>query len=382
MVRFSVVEPSGNLYGSEFALLDLLGGLELDAFRAEVVLPRGAPLTARLREAGVPVLELLPAGGRRVLRWKKALSYWRLMTHWRRSRPDLVYINQAGILRPIAIIARRLRLPVLCQVQTVQDARWVAGLPSYHRHVSAFVCNSRFTAENACVPANRLCTVYQGYRRKGLCRKGSVQPRQPGRLEAGLLGRICQSKGHDLVVQAAQHLRHDQGVSWHFRFIGDAINGAELARVRSLVAEAGVADRVEFRGYQTDVAGELAQLDLLLIPSLADAFPRTLLEAAEAQVPVLLSEAEGLGEAARHFNIGVRFPGGELAEFVARLQFIGANYAAVRREFLTASERMLRALDFRAYVAVMEGLIQRAVAGDPVSINWLGAEDRPAGLSR
>jgi glycosyltransferase involved in cell wall biosynthesis len=175
-----------------------------------------------------------------------------------------------------------------------------------------------------------------------------------------------------LVVQAAQRLQYDPRLSWHFRFIGDAINGAELARVQSLVAEAGVADRIEFRGYRTDVAGELAQLDLLLIPSMADAFPRTLLEAAEAQVPVLLSEVEGLGEAARHFNVGVRFPPGELTEFVEKLQFIGANYDAVRREFQVAGEQMLRALDFKTYLSVILQVITRAAEGSPVSEEWLG----------
>ena len=38
----SVLEPSGLLYGSELALLEILGALDPGAFQIEAVLPRAA----------------------------------------------------------------------------------------------------------------------------------------------------------------------------------------------------------------------------------------------------------------------------------------------------------------------------------------------------
>lgn len=46
-------------------------------------------------------------------------------------------------------------------------------------------------------------------------------------LEVGLLGRICEGKGHYLVVEAAQRLKALNSADFHFRFIGDAATEGE-----------------------------------------------------------------------------------------------------------------------------------------------------------
>jgi glycosyltransferase involved in cell wall biosynthesis len=371
-LRISVVEPSGQLYGSELALLDIIEGLDACAFQVEVVLPHNASFKARLSEARVSSFGLLAADLQYRSRFLKSFGYLRMAWHWKQQRPDLIYVNQGGVLRPVAKIARRLRLPILCQVQTVEDANWVSALPNCHAQVMAFVCNSHFVAAAMRVPADRLSIVYYGYKYKGLNgeRRQSLDPARP--LQAGLLGRICRNKGHELLVQAAGQLKMLGPMQFQFRFIGDAIDLAEMSSLRAMITQLNVGTAIEFRGYRRDISAELAALDLLVIPSVAEPFGRILCEAAEARVPVLLSDSGGLGELSRRFGMGVRFEGGSVDELVRHLRFVRDNYQTVASDFGMGAKRLLDALNLTDYLSVMEQLLVNSAARKPVSLQWLG----------
>lgn len=371
-LKISVVEPSGQLYGSELALLDIIERLNRSKFQVEVILPRNASFDAPLRKAGVPSFHFLPARIQHSSRWNKSWSYLRVAWHWKQQRPNLIYVNQGGILRPVAEIARRLKLPILCQVQTLEDAKWVSNLTQCQTEVMAFVCNSRFVAAATRVPAGRLCTVYQGYKDKDLG-SSKRQPFDSARpLRVGLLGRICRSKGHHLLVEAAGCLTKCAPGQYVFRLIGDALDQEELSDLKALVERLGVSDMIEFRGYRSDIAAELASLDVLAIPSLAEPFGRILSEASEARVLVLVADSGGLGELSHRFGAGVRFRGGDVEDFVFQLQTIRANYARFDSDFKEAAQRLLAALNLSDYVDAIEGLIVKAAACEPTSFEWLG----------
>jgi glycosyltransferase involved in cell wall biosynthesis len=380
-LRIDVIEPSGRLYGSELALLDILERLPAESFQCDVLLPVGSPFRGHLCEQGISYTEVLPPSSSSISRVRKMAAYLKVAWRWRARRPDLIYVNQGGILRPIALIARRLGIPILCQIQTVEDAQWVSSLTACHAQVSAFVCNSDFTAHHARVPAERRSTVYYGYRPKGLRRSQPLDTRHGDRFTVGLLARIGGTKGHDLVIEAAGRLRRSGDARFHFRFIGDAPDPCERQRVATLIDRHGCADRIEFRGYRENIGAELAALNLLIIPSVAEPFGRILCEAAEAQVPVLLADSGGLGELSHRFRIGLRFTAGNVDHFIEQLQTAERGYAGLRRDFQAGAERLLTALDFSEYIHVMAALIRRAAAGGPVSVTWHGLsapEGRPS----
>jgi glycosyltransferase involved in cell wall biosynthesis len=281
-------------------------------------------------------------------------------------------VNQGGILRPVAAIARRLRIPILCQVQTLEDARWVSGLESCHPNVASFVCNSQFVAAQCHVPKDRLSTIYYGYKPKGLRREWAASRGTPSRVAVGLLGRICESKGHYLVIEVARRMKAAGLPPIHFRFVGEAPTGEERAKVRGLVESAGLTDWIDFRGYQANLAEEFGAKDILVVPSQAEPFGRVFCEAAEAGVPVLLADSGGLGELSRRFQCGERFQAGDVDDFVIQLTRMAADPGQCRHEFQPGAARMLSSLDMTKYLAVMKDLIHRSAQGLPVSVTWLG----------
>lgn len=365
-----ILEPAGMLYGSELALLDILEHLDRSRFLPEVVLPRRSAFTESLRKANIPFREALVPMAHQAGRIKKVPAYLRLALHWWRKRPDVVYVNQGGILRPAAAIARWLDLPLVCQIQTLEDARWVSSLSGIHHEVSSFVCNSHFMAAETKVPKDRLSMLYYGYRMKGLPvnkRRGVGKP-----LEVGLLGRICESKGHYLLVEVARRLKAANCSDFHFRFIGDAATSAGRDRIQNLVVSEGIGHLIEFRGYRTDIASELSALDLMAIPSIAEPFGRIYCEAVEARLPVLVSDGGGLGELVRHFRAGLLFASSDAGDFLEKLFEMRLHYAVHRSEFERAAEPLLSSLSMDSYVNVMAQLLESVALRQSVSVVWEG----------
>jgi glycosyltransferase involved in cell wall biosynthesis len=139
-----------------------------------------------------------------------------------------------------------------------------------------------------------------------------------------------------------------------------------------MIDNAGISDLIELRGYREDIAKELAELDLLIIPSLAEPFGRILCEAAEAQVPVLLANSGGLGELSRRFEVGVRFEANNVDDLLRQLNHMVGNREKVRQDFEMSATRLLNALNMESYIRIIEDIIRDSAFGRPTAVSWFG----------
>lgn len=366
-MKVAVIEPSGNLYGSELALFEILQGIIPLGVDAKVFLPKNAAFSERLASAGIDHCEVLLSEGHKRSRARKLPAYLRLLREIKKFDPDLIYVNEAGILRPISKIASVLRKPILCQVQTLEDASWISSKPAIHKRVNAFICNSRFIAGETDVDPYKKSTVYYGYSSRGFTRE--ISPKRET-LKVGLLGRIGGTKGHHLLLEAAAKLKA-QEAKVEFVFIGEAPDQVQAQEWRRRVSALGLSDMIEFRGYCEDIESELARIHLMVIPSRAEPFGRILCEAAEFGVPVLLSDSGGLGELSHYFDIGVRHAPEDSENITRRILEIKKNYATVLTEFQRQAPLMLSRLDYKEYVRTLHDVVCKSVEGN-VSLQWLG----------
>jgi glycosyltransferase involved in cell wall biosynthesis len=109
---------------------------------------------------------------------------------------------------------------------------------------------------------------------------------------AQLIGR----KGHRYLLQALPRLvvRYP---TVSVLFFG---KGALEQELRQAASQAGVADRVHFAGFRSDLSRILPCLDLLVHPALAEGLGVSLLQAASAGVPIVAFRAGGVPEVVRH----------------------------------------------------------------------------------
>jgi teichuronic acid biosynthesis glycosyltransferase TuaC len=107
-------------------------------------------------------------------------------------------------------------------------------------------------------------------------------------------GRLVDTKANDVVLRAlAAPPRH--GVTVEHTVAGD---GPEMARLRALAVELGIADRVRFIGAyaHADLPAIMREHDLLVLPAWDEAFGIVYLEALASGVPVIAATDGGATE--------------------------------------------------------------------------------------
>jgi glycosyltransferase involved in cell wall biosynthesis len=133
-------------------------------------------------------------------------------------------------------------------------------------------------------------------------------------------------KGHDRAVAAVEAVRREvPGV--RLLIAGDGPAREDVARLA-----APLGDRAVLTGHRDDIMAVLDAVDVLLHPSLADAFPTVLLEALAAGVPIVASAVGGIPEIVDDGRSGLLVaPPLEAGRFAAALARLVGD-AALRRE--------------------------------------------------
>ena len=108
------------------------------------------------------------------------------------------------------------------------------------------------------------------------------------------VGRFSKEKGHADYLNALKLLRDADSVpAWKAVLVGD---GPERENLERQAAQLGIADRVVFAGFQTNVSPYYALADVFVLPSHSEGSPNVLLEAMLNRVPVAATRAGGIPE--------------------------------------------------------------------------------------
>lgn len=117
----------------------------------------------------------------------------------------------------------------------------------------------------------------------------------PDDLLCGIVGRLVWEKGYREVFSAAARLR-DELPSLHFAVVGpddpekdDAVGPADLDAARR-------SGRVQFLGARDDMEALYAAMDLYVLASYREGFPRSAMEAAAMGLPVIATQIRGCRE--------------------------------------------------------------------------------------
>jgi mannosyltransferase len=143
----------------------------------------------------------------------------------------------------------------------------------------------------------------------------------PGRFAVGCFGRIRESKGTDLFVDAMIELL-PRFPEWTAIIAGRATQEhrdfAEALKVR--VGKAGLADRVVFLGEVSDIRLWFRRLSLYVAPSRNEGFGLTPLEAMASMTAVVASDAGAYAEMLVPGQTGAIVPGGDGAALTAAIE--------------------------------------------------------------
>jgi glycosyltransferase involved in cell wall biosynthesis len=117
----------------------------------------------------------------------------------------------------------------------------------------------------------------------------------------GLVGRLTPQKGHRYLLQAAPGIL-ERFPKVEFHFVGD---GYERAALLDVAVALGIGDRVKFTGSRSDMPAVYASIDILVLPSINEGMPMTLIEGLAACRPVVASNVGDVPKLIRHGETGL-----------------------------------------------------------------------------
>lgn len=136
---------------------------------------------------------------------------------------------------------------------------------------------------------------------------------------AGVIGRLVPIKDHPTLFEAVRRIP-----DVHLAVIGD---GERRAEVEALARALGVAERVHFTGWWSDVPAALADLDVVVLSSRNEGTPVALVEALAAGRPVVATDVGGVRSVVRDGESGILVPPGDPASLAAAISALVADPA-------------------------------------------------------
>jgi glycosyltransferase involved in cell wall biosynthesis len=367
--RVVFLDHTAVLSGGELALLRVLPDLDVDA---HVILAQDGPFADELRFAGATV-EILPLEeDTRDLPRERVLAQlpiqtFRALRHARRLArrlreldPDVVHTNSLKSALYGGVASRLAGVPVVWHIRdriapdylprsAVLLVRAAARfLPT------AIVANSRETLST--LPKRRPAFVVSS----PVAEAGPRRNGADGPLRVGMVGRIAPWKGQHVFLDAFARAFGDGDE--RARIVGAPMFGADEEaygeRLLELTGALGLNERVEFTGFRSDVAGELAHLDVLVHASvLPEPFGQVVVEGMAAGLPVVAAAAGGPAEIIDSERTGLLYPPGD-ADLLANALLRLAGDVALRRRLGDAARESARAYSPAAVARQLEAVFR------------------------
>jgi glycosyltransferase involved in cell wall biosynthesis len=338
--RVLFLDHVGVLGGAELALVDVVL-----AYRetSTVLLFADGPFRERLVREGIRV-EVIDGnkalqGVRRETRWPGVRASWQAMalamriTRLARTH-DFIHANSQKAFVIGCLAGALARRPVIWDLNDLlipehfsRTNIWFDVVLANHL-AARVIANSQASAKALVAQGGRVDKVRVVYNGISSAPFDRVSDRELatvaselglGRVPTiGVFGRLAEWKGQHIALKALAHIPRA-----HLLLVGDALFGEQryATALRRQASDLGVADRVHFLGFRSDVPRLMRFVDIVLHTSTApEPFGRVIVEGMLARRPVVATRAGGVEEIIRDGETGVMVSPGDHEALAAALR--------------------------------------------------------------
>jgi len=298
--------------GGQQSLIQLLTHLDRVRYRPVVLSPDRGELSDRVEGMGIEVVVWpLPKVASWPF-WPLVRTVVQMVSFIRRRRIRLVHTDAPRETFYTGLAASLSRASLLWHVRACSgdwSDRWLAAF-SDRLILVAEALRPRFRYYVAGEDQPKLTVIHNGVELEPPssleAQRAALRARlnvQAGTVVLAAVGRIEPLKGVEILLEAMSRLpRESRNV--RVLLIGP-IDSAYRTTLHSKVERMGLSGCIEFVGYQTPVQPWIAVADLIVHPSLYEAFPRVILEAMAMAKPVIASRVGGVAEAVVDEETGI-----------------------------------------------------------------------------
>ena len=336
------VNNSADIYGSSRCLLRMMELFAKDGHDVHVVVPCTGPLVGLLEDKGIKVhihknlaiierTQFASVAGKLSLLWRYPLSTLWLTRLILQLKVDLVHTN-SGVLPSPALAAKLTGRRHMWHIR-----EFLSEFPSVWRVYQYYMCllstkviTISRTVQNqfAAGLQDRCSIVYDGLGEDAMTvDEAEVAKFRSGigdsHLLIGVIGRIkWVRKGQEVLVKAAGLLR-DRFPNARYVIVGSVAPGNQdhLIRLRELIQELRLDDRVVFTGDVEDPKPLYAAFDVTVVPSVQpEPFGCVVMESMALGTPVIGSRSGGIPEQIIDQKTGLLFTPGDEVDLARALE--------------------------------------------------------------
>ena len=310
-----VITRLDDIGGAQIHVRDLSTALRAAGHEAVVVAGTNGFLANELQARGIPcyILQYL---AREVNPLRDVRCLPELRATLREIRPDIIstHSTKAGFIGRIA--GKTLGIPTLFTAHgwgftegrpPLQAlAFWAierATAPWTARIITVCESDRRAALRARVAPDDRVVTIYNAMPEIDAslrARPGVSPPRLV------MVARLSHWKDHPTLLRALADLKD---LDWHLDLVGD---GPLRGQVEELTHQLGLSSHVTFHGFCRDVPERLAEAQVFLLISKWEGFPRSILEAMRAGLPVVATDVGGVRESVVDGTTGFVVPRGDV----------------------------------------------------------------------
>ena len=133
-----------------------------------------------------------------------------------------------------------------------------------------------------------------------------------------------------------------------------------------MVSRLGIGNRVIFAGFQSDVIGHYAAMDIMVLPSLYEGLPLCVIEAMAMEKPVIATEVDGTPEIVQHNMNGILVPPKNAAALSEALEYALENRAELLAMGREGRQWVTERFSLARQVEETEALYERLAAASRI----------------
>lgn len=329
-VLFAIDSLTGG--GAERVITQLANGLDVQKFEVQIVLTQSIECLQRLenhvslvklpervpenlRHPGYRFIDKAAAIAARLIcgeedrvepRLEREIHNFRIMAatlakHIMDWRPDCIlsFLPNSNLICLLAQSWYHLDVPLVCSDRNHLSSELPRlpynGLrrflikrlyPRAARHVAVTMEVGQDLVDTFGVPASRMVVIQNGVdiervRELAARERPPALPERSETLRIVCVGRLSRQKGQRLLLRALARM-HSR--NWQLILLG---TGEDEAALRDLTTQLGIAERVQFAGWQENPYSWIARCDIFVLSSLWEGMPNAMLEAMALGLPVV-----------------------------------------------------------------------------------------------
>lgn len=321
-MKIMLFAAGGDIGGGKTHILSLAKELSADN-ELKLLSFRKGVLADEAREMGLDTIDMDNG-------WNPVKDFRMALSVVDEFRPDIIHCHGAKANMMGVLVKKLRRIPVMTTVHSDPKLDYM-GMPLKQytfgvinaialRNMDYYMAVAdrmeRNLMERGFDP-HRIFTIYNGLdfsRAKEEAKPSNIC----GDIVVGIAARLTPIKDIGTVIRAfAQAYEKNPRL-----LLSIAGTGEDEEELRSLAKELGVAKRVRFEGWISDIKDYFSKVDINVLASLSETFPYSLLEGAYEHCPAIASRVGGIPSLISHGESGFLFEPGDVrtfADYIYRL---------------------------------------------------------------